>query len=144
MRRGGWRTQREDVSVISVFRPNVDKVAEEIEEAEKKAFILNWVTSIPMLVPAAGGILTQVGLRTLGPAIGLSGELGNAALGIYGIVESSETAIFPLFGALLGARDFGKAASYRRGLSTAEISNQLGSKVAGSVSKVDRAKVGCI
>lgn len=102
----------------------VADAAEEIEEADKKAMILNFVMAILMVVPAVGEAAGSIGLTTIGRIITLTGVTGNAAFGVYGVVEDPKSAIVSLFIALVGLRGelgFSKAAEVRRGMSSKEI-----------------------
>lgn len=102
----------------------VADAAEEIEEADKKAMILNFVMAILMIVPAVGEAAGSIGLTTIGRIITLTGVTGNAAFGVYGVVEDPKSAIVSLFIALVGLRGelgFSKAAEVRRGMSSKEI-----------------------
>lgn len=118
-------------------------VAKDVEEAEKKETILGFVMAFLMLLPAAGAAADAIGLAAIGRIITLTGNLGNAALGVYGVVEDPKSAVIALFGALLGIRGeagFAKAAEIRRGMS-AEESAALGSlfqdksKLLGSIQR---------
>lgn len=103
----------------------VADAADKIEEAEKKAMIVNFVMAILMIVPAVGGELAgSLGLTTIGRIITMTGAAGDAAFGVYGVVEDPKSAIIALFVALVGfrgERGFSKAAEVRRGMSSKEL-----------------------
>lgn len=103
----------------------VADAAEEIEEAQKKRMILNFVMAILMVIPAVGEAAASVGLATIGRIIIMTGALGDAAFGVYGVVEDPQSAVISLFAALVGLRGgagFSEAAKIRRGMSKKEIS----------------------
>ncbi|KAI9778945.1 MAG: hypothetical protein M1816_003793 [Peltula sp. TS41687] len=101
----------------------VVEAAKEIKAAEKKEMILGFVMAFLMLIPAVGSAADAVGLAAIGRIIALTGDLGNVALGVYGVVEDPKSAAIALFGALLSIRGepgFAKAAEIRRGMSAQE------------------------
>ncbi|KAJ5437022.1 Glycoside hydrolase superfamily [Penicillium cf. griseofulvum] len=117
----------------------VMETADKITAEYKKSMIINFAAAFLMLVPAVGETIGALGLATIGRVVMLAGEAGNAAFGVYGIVEDPESAIFSIFGALIGVRGemgFARAAESRRGMSEKETS-ALGKFVQG---RMDSAK----
>ncbi|KAF4160411.1 hypothetical protein CNMCM6069_008761 [Aspergillus lentulus] len=100
------------------------KAADDIEDAEKKAMILNFVMAFLMIVPAVGEAVGSLGFATIGRIILLTGAAGDTAFGVYGLVDDPKSAIMALFAALVGFRGemgFAKAAEVRRGMTSKEI-----------------------
>lgn len=96
------------------------------------------------MVPLVGPSVAAAGLATLGRMIALVGELGDAALAIYGLVEDPNSAIYALFGALLqGSKSFHLGAVKKRGMMSSQIA-ALGSGVSAKVGKVDGIKAACL
>jgi hypothetical protein len=95
--------------------------ANKITAEERKAMILNFIMAVLLLIPGVGEIADEAGMVALRTIISLAGDAGNIALGIFGIVEDPKSAIFALFGFLLGGAGNGKsfidAAGARRGFS---------------------------
>jgi hypothetical protein len=109
-------------SAVQQMQKIID-AADSITAAEKKSFIVNFVGSLLMLVPAVGETIWALGLGILGRVVLLAGEVGNAAFGVYGVVEDPTSAIFSIFGAIIGVRGeigFERAAGSRRSMSEKE------------------------
>jgi hypothetical protein len=107
------------------------KAADDIEDAEKKAMILNFVMAFLMIVPAVGEAVGSLGFATIGRIILLTGAAGDTAFGVYSLVDDPKSAIMALFAALVGFRGemgFAKAAEVRRGMTSKEIA-ALGSSL---------------
>jgi hypothetical protein len=87
----------------------VHDTAEELSEAQKKETILLFITGILGFIPIAGEAAASLGLATLGRIIRIVGSVGDAAFELYGIVDTPESAIFAVFGALINFKSFGAA-----------------------------------
>ncbi|KAJ5827672.1 Glycoside hydrolase superfamily [Penicillium robsamsonii] len=112
--------------------------ADKITAEYKKEMIINFAAALVMLVPAVGETIGTLGLATIGRVVMLAGEAGNAAFGVYGIVEDPKSAVFSIFGALIGVRGemgFARAAEARRSMSEKENS-ALGKYVQGRMDGV--------
>ena len=109
------------------FMETVVEMGKEIEEAEKKALIVNLLSSLFFLIPVLGSSLGSLGLASLGRALVTFGELANAGLGIYGIVDNPKAAPLAIFSMILGAKGIldasavAKAAKARRGIPPKDI-----------------------
>ncbi|KAJ5256934.1 Glycoside hydrolase superfamily [Penicillium angulare] len=128
-------------SAVKQMQKVVD-AADDIDAAEKKSFIVNFAASLLMLVPAVGESIGALGLATIGRVVTLAGDVGNAAFGVYGVVEDPQSAIFGVFGALIGVRGergFSDAAESRRGMSEKEKS-ALGKYFQERTDQVDAVK----
>jgi chitinase len=88
---------------------NVVEAADDITADERKAMILNFVMAVLLLIPGVGEIADAAGLAALRTMITLVGDTENIALGIYGIVEDPQSAVFAMFGLLLGGGGSGKS-----------------------------------
>ncbi|KAJ5577072.1 Glycoside hydrolase superfamily [Penicillium sp. DV-2018c] len=109
-------------SAVQQMQKVID-AADEIAAAEKKAMIVNFAAAFLMLVPAVGETIGVLGMATIGRVVMLAGEVGNAAYGVYGVVEDPASAVFSIFGAIIGIRGelgFQRAAEARRGMSNKE------------------------
>lgn len=101
--------------------------ADKITADERKEFILNFVLAIVLLIPGVGEAVDGTLFAGLKTVIDLLGTTGNVALGIYGVVQDPKSAIFLLFGALLGGKgefgseDFVDAANERRGFAESDL-----------------------
>ncbi|KAH8429504.1 uncharacterized protein LDX57_007166 [Aspergillus melleus] len=103
--------------------------AKRVERDEQKQAILGFVMAFLLLVPALGEAAGSFGLTTVGRILMMTGAAGDAALGVYGVVEDPKSAVISLFTALIdlkGEAGFEKAAGIRRGMSSKE-SAALGS-----------------
>lgn len=74
-------------NAVTSMQAVVEK-AKEIEEAERLEIILAFVTSILMFVPVILAGAGRLGFATLRSIIRMAGEVGDVALGIYGMIES--------------------------------------------------------
>ena len=113
--------------------------ATKIEDAERQSLILFFVTSLLMFVPVIGSVAGALGFGVLRSIIRVAGVTGEAALGIWSIVQDPESAVLVIFSALLGAREYAKAARARRSMSDKDV-NALGSNIANSMGKTTKAK----
>jgi hypothetical protein len=106
----------------------VDKAAE-IEEAERKESILNFISGLLFFIPFVGSAIGSVGVSSLRSILSLIGAAGETGLLVYGIVEDPESALMAVFGLLAGAGvgrgGFRDAVETRRGMSSKEM-NSLG------------------
>jgi len=117
--------------------------ANEIKDEEKKQTILLFAMSFMMMVPVAGQEVAGVGLVTIGRVITLTGEVGNAAFGVYGVVQDPKSIVFALFGSLIrGPKSSKEAADVRRRMTDKDVSG-LGSFVSTSAAKVENVKAFC-
>lgn len=83
---------------------DVKKIGETEKEEEKKELIFKILTIVFSVVPFVGEAgAVAAGLAQLGRIIAILGELGNAALGICGVVSDPSSAPMALFGILMGA-----------------------------------------
>ncbi|KAL2060012.1 hypothetical protein VTL71DRAFT_9834 [Oculimacula yallundae] len=82
----------------------VMKIAKDKTAAQRKEMILNFIMGVLMLIPGVGQLADAAGMAALRSFIKLIVDIGNAALTVYGIVDDPSSAVFTLFGALLGAR----------------------------------------
>ena len=124
----------------------VADTASGIADAEKKAMILGFVMAVLMIIPVVGEGADAIGLATIGRIITLTGDVGNAALGVYGVVDDPKSAVMALFGALLGVRGeegFAKAAEIGRGMSPDE-SAAMGSFFQDKSKLLDSIQKSCL
>ncbi|KAH6722001.1 exo-1,3-beta-D-glucanase [Leptodontidium sp. MPI-SDFR-AT-0119] len=125
---------------------DVVETANEITAAERKAFIVNFVSAILMIIPGAG-IPIRAGLvPALRRMLTLIGEVGNPALAIYSMVDNPSSAPFEIIGLLLGGSASGSAfksaASKRKGITNTER-NTLPDKVKGGLDRIDTVRNAC-
>lgn len=120
----------------------VVKTAEEIEEAQKKEFILLFLSAVLFIVPAIGEGLAAIGLATLGRVLSLLGEAGSAAQGIYDLASSDVSGPLEIIGLVFGsaggifdAAKVARAAKVRRDMSPNDV-GKLGDDVKGSLNKI--------
>lgn len=110
-----------------------EKKNEAEEKKRKRDFILLIVSIALMFVPVVGEeIAMAAGFASLARAIAISGELGNAAVGIYDTVNDPKSAVVNILGMLLGVGAVARAtrdgkgiadiAKIRQGMKEAEIS----------------------
>ncbi|KPM44471.1 hypothetical protein AK830_g2091 [Neonectria ditissima] len=148
-----WEADPEDIvdSVamsILLIRDSVElmesvvEMAKELEEAEKKSFILNLLSAIFLVIPAVGTTLTAAGLTALGRTFVLLGETANIGLGIFDMVENPNAIPLDIFGIILsvkGIRDIGnarKAATARRAMGNVDI-KAISTKIAKNLEQID-------
>ncbi|KAH6605499.1 hypothetical protein Trco_004652 [Trichoderma cornu-damae] len=124
----------------------VVKVADEITEAQRKALILAFVGAILFLLPVIGEALGSVAeLADIAAIVSAIGEIGNVAFDVYSIVDDPKNSLFSIFSlilaplALLDVAQVAKAANFRRGLSTDDVT-KLGPRVGESLGKIEKIK----
>ncbi|KAH8667649.1 exo-1,3-beta-D-glucanase [Tricladium varicosporioides] len=127
---------------------NVIEVANQISADNRKTFILAFVMAVLMLVPGIGEVAGAAEMAGLKVIINLLGDAGNAALAIYSTVEDPKSAVFAMFGLLLGgtgqgsAKAFKDAAAKRRSLTTKEIET-LG-PIKPQLEKINTLRTSCL
>lgn len=109
---------------------SMEKIVEkagEIEEEERKQFILNFITGLLFWIPIVGEAVGAVGLTTLRSLLRLIGTVGEAGEAVYDVVNDPANAFMTVFSYLLGAglgrAGFRNAANSRRGLTEAEYNS---------------------
>lgn len=124
-------------------------IAEEIEEAKEKAILMAFLSAIFLFVPIVGEVIGSISsLATIGRIVALMGNVGNAALDIYTIVDDKDNAPLAIFNlilaplALVDIAAVAKAANYRRGMSADDIS-KLGEKLGTRMTTISRIKDRC-
>lgn len=121
---------------------DVVEMAKEIREAEKKAFILNLISALLFILPAAGSALSSIGLSSFGRAIVYLSEAGNIGMGAYGIATTPESAPLSIFGWILSGRSIRdasrtrKAAKARRDMPAQDIAD-FSNVIAQRLERVD-------
>lgn len=127
----------------------VVQTADKIEEQERKAIILAFVSAILFFIPVAGEVLGTVAeVADIAAIISVLGAAGNAALDIYTIVDDPKNAPLAIVGlvmaplALADVAAVAKAAQIRRGMSTQDIA-KLGNRVAQRLDKVKAITGAC-
>ncbi|KAF3909185.1 Endochitinase [Dactylellina cionopaga] len=108
-------------TAIESMRKIVD-LAGDIQDADRKQFILSFITGFLFIVPAVGGIAEGLGLVVIGKILQVVGGLGELAFVVRGIVEDPDSAVVTILGLLIGAGGgtrggIKKAADIRRGMS---------------------------
>lgn len=128
---------------------SMDKVvttADEIKKAEREALILSFVSGLLFFVPFIGGAITGGALAPLRAILSMVGNLGEAALTVYGIVQDPDSAFMAIFSALAGAAlgrgGFREAAQSRRGM-TGDSITKLGVPVKNRLDSVDKLRSYC-
>lgn len=124
----------------------VTKAADEIEEAQRKEFIANFISVIFMLVPVAGEAAANLSLPTLRTIIAIGGELANVGMTVYDLIESPDSALMTVFGFLFGGgvslRLFKEAADARRGL-TGGQTEKLGPRIRSDLATINSMRGMC-
>jgi chitinase len=131
-------------SAVASMQKVVD-IGGEIQAEERKETILGFIMGILFLIPAAGTLAGDVGLASLSRIISLIGDTGNGALGIYGVVEDPQSALFLAFGAAMAARygdGFEESATALREMSGKEF-DSLGDDIKGPLRNVNQLKDAC-
>ena len=125
------------------------KVEEEIEEEERKNIILFFITSILLLLPGLGEELDAIiDVSIYARTATMIGNVGDAALTIYGVYEDPSSAPLAIAGLLLGGvatREdsvLSDAAKIRRGMSDEKIT-ALGTKTESNLNKVAKLRARC-
>lgn len=108
----------------------VKDMAKKIKKEEQKDLIIEILSAVLVVVPFVGQIgATAAGLVTLGRVIALLGDVSNAALTIYDIVNNPESAPMAVMGLLMGATmprtgsSFSKAGKTIRGMKAGDITS---------------------
>jgi Glycosyl hydrolases family 18 len=103
----------------------VIETAEEINEAQRVAFILNFIGSLLFFIPVIGSSISGASMATVRAILSLVGTVGEVGLLVYGIVEDPDSAFMAIFGALAGAAigrgGFREAAVARRDMPASEL-----------------------
>ncbi|KAF7937959.1 uncharacterized protein EAE97_007755 [Botrytis byssoidea] len=133
---------------------NIKDIGAEVEEEDKKNLILEILGIVLMVVPIigeGGGALFD-GIANVARIATLVGDVGNAALTAYDIVEDPSSAPFSIMGLLLGGLGktskneeevLGEAAAARRSLSDDDLA-QFGKAFVKSDSDVQSILKACI
>ncbi|KAJ3528112.1 hypothetical protein NM208_g10365 [Fusarium decemcellulare] len=123
------------------FMEEVVKMGKEIEEANKKAFILNLLSALFLVVSFGGSTLAAAGLTSLGRAFVVIGEGASIGMGIYDMVGTPESIPLNIFGILIsvkGIRDVNnarRAAKARRSMPNADIA-RISTRVATNLDQI--------
>jgi hypothetical protein len=126
----------------------VAEVADEIEEAKRKAIIFAFLFAILIFIPVVGEIAGTAGLADLALALRLAETVGNAGMDIYSIVEDPKNAPLAIFGlvlaplALADAAVLAKAANARRAMREEDIV-RLGGKISTRMKIIEKIKGKC-
>lgn len=102
----------------------VADIGEHIEDEKRKQLILIFLTAFLLILPGVGEALDAlVDIALISRIITLIGDVGNAALTVYDIVDDPKSVPLAIFGLLLGGvasrseKSFSDAARIRRGMS---------------------------
>ncbi|KAL5045986.1 hypothetical protein BDW71DRAFT_207965 [Aspergillus fruticulosus] len=108
---------------------------EELEEKEKRNFILGIVGAMLCVVPYIGEVgLLAAGATNLARVAAIAGEVANTAFGIYEMVEDPDSALMSVMGMLFGAG--GVAAAARDGAGMAKMANARRGLTAADIEKL--------
>lgn len=89
---------------------------EEEDREKRKNFILEIVGALLFVVPFIGEEAAMAaGLTSLARAVTIIGEVGNAAFGVYAVVDDPGSAMFAVMGMLFGVRGIAKSARDGKG-----------------------------
>ncbi|KAI8228959.1 hypothetical protein K4K55_007212 [Colletotrichum sp. SAR 10_96] len=127
-----WEADPEDI---------VDSMSKELEQADKKSFILNLRSPIFIVISMGGSTLTSAGLTSLGRAFVVIGEVAGIGLGIYDMVQTSSATPLDLFRILFSVKGIcdvsnaQKAALARRAMPHADIA-RISTKVAPELEQI--------
>lgn len=117
----------------------VVEIADKITEEELKAFILEFLSAMFLIIPVIGEVVGSVAeLADIGTIMALLGAAGNSAVDIYTIVDNLKNA--PL--AIADIATITKASDLRRGMREANIA-KLGDRVKGRIDAIDKLKGVC-
>ncbi|KAI8300869.1 hypothetical protein K4K61_009423 [Colletotrichum sp. SAR11_59] len=86
------------------FLENVVEMGKQLEEADKRSFILNLLSPIFLVVSMGGSTLTSAGLTSLGRAFVAIGEGAGIGLEIYDMVQTPSATPLDLFGILFSVK----------------------------------------
>lgn len=125
-----------------VAMKEIAKVGEKIEKEKEKQFLILFFTAFLFLIPfvgeAIGGFTALAGI---GRAIALAGELGEAGLGLYDVIDTKGNDPLAIIGLLLGVGAFAdigqiaKAAKVRRAMKQTDIA-KLGDSMVTDLSSI--------
>lgn len=127
----------------------VVQTAEKIEEEERKALILAFISAILFFVPIAGEVIGAVAeVGDIVAIIDVLGAAGNAAMDVYTIVDDPDNAplaivdliMAPL--ALAQVATVARAAELKRGMSVEDMA-KLGDRVGTRMNKVKKVTGKC-
>jgi hypothetical protein len=127
----------------------VVQTADKIDDEERKAIMLAFISAILFFVPIAGealGAVAEVG--DIAGIIAILGAAGNVALDVYTIVDdpnNAPMAIVDLIMAPLALADvavIAKAANIRRGMSVKDMA-KLGDRVGERMGKLEKVTGTC-
>ncbi|EHK17714.1 glycoside hydrolase family 18 protein [Trichoderma virens Gv29-8] len=128
----------------------VETIADKIEEAKRKAFILEFLSAIFLFIPIVGEIIGSVAeLADVVVIMGLIGAAGNAGMDIYTIVDDPHNAPLAIFDlilsplALADVAKINKAANIRRGMKGDDVA-KLGDGVKSRMETVEKVKGKCV
>lgn len=123
------------------FMENVVDMGKELEEIDKKSFILNLLSAISLVVSMGGSTTASAGLTSLGRAFVVIAESAVIGVGIFDMVQTTSAIPLDLFGILFsvkGIRDVSnvrKAALARRAMPHADIA-RISTKVATELEQI--------
>jgi hypothetical protein len=128
------------------YMGEVVEAADEISEQERKDMILNFIMGFLMLLPGVGAVAGSAGMLALRSIIRLLGNIGDAALAVYDIVDQPENAVSTIFLLLLGAggrssRSFTLSADKRRGMTEKELASV--SSIRSDLDKITVCRTSC-
>lgn len=130
-------------NAVAAMQQVID-VAKQIEEEERKNLILTFITAVLFLLPIVGDALGALAdFAILGRLLTMIGTIGNAAMGVYDVVENPSSAPLAIIGILLGgvfsrsSKAFEDAAKIRRGMTADQIA-KLGGEVSAGLTKVGK------
>lgn len=128
----------------------IETIADKIEEERRKAFILEFLSALFLIIPIVGEAIGSIAeLADMGAILSMLGAVGNAGMDIYTIVDdphNAPLAIFDLILEPLALRDIAKinkAANIRRGMSMDDVA-KLGGKVKSRMETIDKVKGKCV
>ncbi|KAH8892724.1 glycoside hydrolase, partial [Thozetella sp. PMI_491] len=124
----------------------VVEVADEIDEAKRKAIIFAFLSALLFFIPIAGEIAGAIaGVAAIARIAALIGTLGDVAMDIYSLVDDPSNAPLAIFGlitgplAIMDIAQIAKAARVKRGMATDDV-KKLGDNVSAKVAKLDKIK----
>lgn len=127
----------------------VADIGEHIEDEKRKQLILIFLTAFLLILPGVGEALDAlVDTALISRIITLIGDVGNAALTVYDIVDDPKSVPLAIFGLLLGGvasrseKSFSDAARIRRGMSDKMIA-ALGTGVSTAMGKISKLVKRC-
>ncbi|KAL7945747.1 glycoside hydrolase family 18 protein [Trichoderma barbatum] len=128
----------------------VESIADKIEEAKRKAFILEFLSAIFLFIPVVGEIIGSVAeLADVAVIMGLIGAVGNAGMDIYTIIDDPHNAPLAIFDlilsplALADVTKINKAANIRREMKGDDVA-KLGDGVKLRMETIEKVKGKCV